>query len=70
MPKVKINTRRTVSKKRSNSIPKTKLEKLYSSAFRVNLDSSRLNEGSLEQPSSLKYVESNTTYGVFETLVK
>ena len=50
--------------------PKTKLEELYPSAFRVNLDLSRQNEWSLEQPSPLKYVERTTTYGVFEAPVK
>ena len=70
MKKPQTNARRTRPRDQSKRISKSKLEELYPSVFRVSLDFSRQNEGSLEQPSPLKYVESNTTYGVFETPVR
>lgn len=70
MPKQNKNNRQAKPRNRSKNTPKTKLEELYPLAFRVNLDFSQQKDWSLEQPSPLKYVESTTTYGVFETQVK
>ncbi len=70
MPRQNKKNWQTKPRSCSKNTPKTKLEELYPSAFRVNLDLSRHNEWSLEQPSPLKYVESTTTYGVFEAQVK
>lgn len=60
-----VRKSRKTAKKRDVAI-----EVLYENFFRANPAISEQDEHSLEQPSPLKFVESITTYGVYETPVR